>query len=258
MGYIKKTIMPQFGMSMKEMAEGVKGYWGRRIYVRRSGVDIPHPYTITDALDADLPPQMIKSNKVHYGGRIITEEPEIPEGKICEGADIYYQLIEMALKTMKRTARSIIDELIYNKNVLPDAKWSREFIQKKIDEMYEYGYIGLEEEKVNMFTTLKRYFSVNPVITTEVMHDLVDGFEPVTYYMLKFIEEEGGEGTKIEDLKDEFISRRRWIRNSREFYNFLTYLSMTNSISIEGNKVKFKKPLPINVNVKKNEIVRVI
>ena len=257
MGYIKKTIMPQFGLSMKEMAEGVKGYWGRRIFVRRSGVDVPRPYSVTDSLDAELPPQMIKSTKIHYGGSIITKEEEIPEGKICEGADVYYQLIELSLKSMKLTARSIIDDLIFHRQILPDAKWSRELIQRKINEMYEFGYLGMEEEKINWFTTIKRYFSANPVVTTEEMHDFVEGFEPVSYHILKFIEDEGGDGTNINKLRDEFISKRRWIRNNKELYGYLTYMSMTNSISIEGNKVKFKKPLPINVNVSKNEVVKV-
>ena len=249
MGYINKRMIPQYGLTMKEMTEGVKGYWGRRIIVRRSGVDIPMAYTVTLGLDAELPEQMIKSTKIHYGGRIIDKQEQIPEGKICEGANVYYQLIEMSLKNMKLTKKSIEDELIYGFKVLPDTKWARKYIDKKIDEMFNFGYLGTEEEKVGRFMKIIRYFSAIPVITSDTMHDLVEGFEPVSYHILKFIEEEGsGDGVTINELKEEFITRRRWIRNKSELDDFLNYLLMNGCILFEGNKVKFKKPLPINNN----------
>jgi len=251
MGYWKKTVMPQFGLSLKEMAEGVKGYWGRRIVVRRSGVDIPRPYSVTDGIDADVPNQMIKSTKLHYGGSIITKEEQIPEGKICEGADVYYQLIEMALKNMKLTQKSIEDELIFGFKVLPNEKWARKYIKKKIDEMYRFGYLGVEEEKIGI-VKIRRYFSSVPMITSDVMHDFVEGFEPVGYHILKFIEEEGGDGISVGKLKEEFIVKRRWLRNKKELDDYIMYLLMHGCIDIYENKIKFKKPLPIN-NSKKGE-----
>lgn len=245
--YYKKTIYPQYGMTVKEMAEGVKGYWGRRIIVRRSGVNIPHPYSVTEGFDADLPDQMIKSSKLHYGGGIITKEENIPEGKICEGADVYYQIIEMALKDMKMTQKEIEDKLIYGFRILPDERWARKHIRKKIDEMYRFGYLGTIEEKIGKIIKIVKYFSSIPVITSDVPHDFIEGFEPIAYHILEYIEDIGQDGVKISSLEEEFIYKRRWIKNRKILDEYLTYLLMHKCIVIEENKVKFKKPLPMNI-----------
>ena len=243
---MRKKAVPRKGITMSEFAQGVKGYSGREIHVRRSGVTIRVPYTVTLGLDAEYPNQMIVTKKMHHGGAVIYFEEEIPEDKICAGADVYYQLIQRVVSERKLTKDGIKNALIYDLRVLPDARWARKFIDKVIDEMERFGYLAVEQEKVKNIVKIERYTIGISVTTFDKMYEFVRGYEPIVYHMMKYIEEAGGGGVPISELKYEFINARKWIRGDAMFENYINYLISIGCIKIEGDRVKFKSPPPVN------------
>lgn len=243
---MKMKIVPKSGITMSEFAHGVKGYSGREIHVRRSGVTIRLPYSVTMGIDAEITNQMIMTKKMHHGGKVIYFEEEIPEDKICSGADVYYQLIQRVVSDRKLTRDGIKNALIYDLRVLPDTRWARKLINKVIDEMERYGYLSVEQEKIGRIIKITRYTIGISVTTYDKMHDFVRGYEPVVYHMIKYIEEAGGGGVPISELKYEFINARKWIRGDTMFENYINYLLSSGCIKIEGDRVKFKSPPPVN------------
>ena len=243
---VKKRVVPRKGISMAEFAQGVGGYSGRETHVRRSGVTVRLPYTVTLGLDAEYPNQMIVTSKMHHGGSVIYFEEEIPEGKVCAGADVYYQIIQRVLSERKMTRDAIKNALIYDLRILPNEGWARKFIDKIIDEMERFGYVAVEQEKIGKIIKIERYTIGISVTTFDKMYDFVRGYEPVTYHMMKYIEEGGSGGVPITELKYEFINARRWIRGDAMFENYLNYLVEMGCITIDGERAKFKSPPPVN------------
>lgn len=243
---MKKKVVPRKGITMPEFARGVKGYSGREIHVRRSGVTIRLPYTVTMGIDAEYPNQMIATKKMHHGGQIIYFEEEIPEDKICAGADVYYQLIQRVVTNRKLTREAIKNALIHDLRVLPNTRWARRYIDKVIDEMEKYGYLSVEEERIGRIIKITRYTIGISITTHDEMYDFVRGYEPIAYHMVKYIEEAGGGGVPISELKYEFINARKWIRGEKMFENYINFLLSLGCIKIEGDRVKFKSPPPVN------------
>lgn len=242
---IVKKVVPRQGVSFYEFAKGALGYSGREIHARRDGVTIRLPYTVSMGYNAQYPNQVIASKKLHHGGKIVYIEEEIPKDKICAGADVYYQIIQRVVSDRKLKIEGIENELIKYLRVLPNEKWAKKFIRKVVDEMVELGYLAIEEEKVGKIFSIKRYTIGISVVTLNIMYDFVMGYEPVVYHISKYIENERG-GVDVDELKYEFINTRRWIRDDKTFRNYLDYMEKLDCISIEGNRVKFKNPPPIN------------
>lgn len=232
---------------MSEFAQGVGGYSGREIHVRRSGVTIRIPFTVTLSLEnTEYPNQMIVTKKMHHGGKVIYFEEEIPEDKICAGADVYYQIIQRVVSERKLTREGIKNALIYDLRVLPDKRWARKFIDNIIDEMEKFGYLAVEQEKIGKIIKIERYRIGISVTTFDKMYEFVRGYEPIVYHMMKYIEEAGGGGVSINELKYEFINARKWIRGEKAFQSYLNYLISEGYIEIDGDIVKFKSLPHVN------------
>jgi len=235
---MRKILVPSAGHSFEEFLDG--GHSSRKIIVNLSGVTIRLPYTTYLEKGSELPPQIMETKFLHYGNKRIPIEKQILEGKVGDGSNPYYQLIQKIVSHIWATEEQIIDDLIKNYAVLPDEKWSRQFIRKRLKEMETYGYLSYKKKK-----RIKFYKIGIPIEIGNEMFDIPKGHEIISYYICKEIEREPN-GVYIDELKRIFMSERRWINRIDLFDDFIKYVVDLGCARIEQNRLKFLRYPPPN------------
>lgn len=240
--YSRPILLKAPGYTDKEFMEGVPGSRIMRIYKYGIPKDLPYIDDF-EKLNPRIPDEYIKTIRWISGEkRVYLQQKIIPSGYICAGIDPYYQLIWIGLGERNLTADDITDIMIYDFMVVPDNKKSREFIKDKIDEMDRMGYL-LKDIRTYGLKKVVFYRKGIDLVTEDMMYEFKKGYEPNMFHIMEILKDAGSEGELIENLKNEFIYVRKWIKNEKILWDYLMLLESMGNIKLSEDRAVYLKPL---------------